>query len=264
MTEERCRFNGANQPRIIPGRHTDTCTDSCTGCQPCERSHCRVCGVSHDAGACPECMAETREALREIGRMCGSLPEEVEHRGVEGEAMFLLAPAANPEARGHLEASVLAGRVSRDAIEITHKRECRDPKCVGCAGELHPEFVLGAWDSVWREALDHDEPVGRFNLAATIDYLDRTMTYMATYPHVAFEEFAGNVRQCAAHLEAVLHDEERGVRANVPCFDCGADLERRLGAAGFEDHWTCRGCKRRYTIAEYNFALRAELEGRSA
>jgi hypothetical protein len=48
-------------------------------------------------------------------------------------------------------------------------------------------------------------------------------------------------------------------------------LERKAAQAGcgqcdqggFEDHWTCGGCKRRYTYAEYNFALRANLEAAS-
>ena len=69
-------------------------------------------------------MAETREALHDIARMCDALPAEVEHRGVEGEAMFLLGPAADPEARGHLEASVAAGRVSPDYLaEVSSSAE---------------------------------------------------------------------------------------------------------------------------------------------
>src|SRR5215216_1653641 len=90
MTDDRCRWNGARNPRTVPGRHEGGCNDeACRGCAPCPSAHCRVCNVAHSAGTCPECMAETRENLREIGRLCDALPEEVEHRGVEGEAMFL-------------------------------------------------------------------------------------------------------------------------------------------------------------------------------
>lgn len=271
-----CRFVANDQPRTIRGRHGDNCPGyydpeqgeriiDCTGCLPCTEPHCRICGSTHVDGTCAECLAETRAHLHDIARMCDALPEEVEHRGIEGEAMMLLAPAANPEARGHLEASVLAGRVSRDAIITSHVKSCEDPdECIGCAGELHPEFVLGTWESVWREALDHDEPRTLFDLAATVAYVDLTMGYMSSHPHVPFKDFALDLRRCMSHLESVLHDQSYGDRANIGCFECRQDLERRLTDTGLEDVWTCRGCRRRYTYAEYNFALRAALEKRAS
>lgn len=248
-----CQWVSRDQPRIIPGRHDDdTCAgDHCTGCLTCTEPHCRICGNTHADGTCAECLADVRTNLRAIGLDCDSLPAEVAHRGINGEAMMLLGPSADPEARGHLEASVLAGRVPADYLDNADH-------------ELHPLFVLGGWDSIWRDALDHDEPTDRLTVVAAVDYLDRQMTYMAGFEHVPFEDFARQLRDCRIHLAAVLHDEERGVRANVPCFDCGSELERQLGKAGFDDHWTCRGhCRRRYTIAEYNFALRASLEAAS-
>lgn len=256
-----CRFVATAQPRVVPNRHIEDCAhDDCPGCQPCTEPHCRCCGRTHANGTCAECLADSREALHTIARRCDSLPAEVEARGIDGEAMMLLGPAANFEARGHLEASVLAGRVSREAIESSHLKGCDDPRCLGCAGELHPEFVLGRWEDVWRDALEHDPPADRFEMAATVDYIDRTMSYMADYPHVPFEDFAKDLRRCGGHLEAVLHDQSRGDRANVGCFECGGDLERRIGDEGFEDFWTCDKCRRRYTSPEYNFALRAKLE----
>lgn len=252
MTTTECRWAGSDRPRITKGRHDDNCPgEPCAGCQPCTEPHCRLCGNTHADGTCPECLASTRADLHEIARDCDSLPSEVAHRGINGEAMVLLGPAADPEARGHLEASVLAGRVPSDYLDVAD-------------GELHPLFILGTWDSVWRDALEHEEPTERLTLAASVDYLDRQMTYMSGFEHVAFEDFAKDLRKCRTHLASVLHDQERGVRANVPCFDCGSPLERQLGKAGFDDHWTCRGyCRRRYTIAEYNFALRASLEAAS-
>jgi hypothetical protein len=201
----------------------------------------------HD-DTCAECMAEIRGNLREIGRLCDALPEEVEHRGVNGEALMLLGPVADPEAWGHVEASVAAGRLPRD---------WQDP-----TGELSPHFVLLRHQMIWRDALEHDDAPDA-SLATAINYLDQNLTYMAGFPWVDFPDFAKDLRTCVGHLLSVLHDQERGVRANVPCFECGSDLERRLGKAGFDDHWTCRNtrCERRtYTIAEFNFALRAALE----
>lgn len=203
--------------------------------------------------------------------MCDSLPEEVEHRGVEGEAMMLLAPATDPERRGYMEASVLSGRLDKfdsdgvlirpgmDSLETSHAKGCKDPRCTGCAGELHPLFVLGTWEMVWRDHLEAPTEL-RATLDRLVDYLDRNLHIMAAEPLVPFEDFAGDVRRCRGHLEAVLHDQNQGDRANVGCFECGGELERKLTTAGFEDVWTCQKCRQRYTYAEYNFALRASLE----
>lgn len=242
-----CKWDGKDRPRIIGGRHNESCADDqCRGCQPCTEPHCRVCGTTHATGTCAECLATARATLHSIAQHCDALPDEVAHRGIDGEAMMLLGPAANPEARGHLEASIAAGRVPPDYLDRADH-------------ELHPLFILGCWDMVWRDALEHDETES-MDLPGVIDYLDRQMTYMAGYEHVAFEEFADDLRRCETHIRAVLHDQNQGDRANIGCFECGADIERRLGDDGFEDFWTCTRCRRRYTVAEYNFALRAALE----
>jgi hypothetical protein len=86
------------------------------------------------------------------------------------------------------------------------------------------------------------------------------LTDLARDPEQDINEFARDIRTCRAHLESVLHDQPKGDPANIGCFECGSGLERRLTDTGFEDHWTCKGCRRRYTYAEYNFALRAALE----
>jgi hypothetical protein len=185
-------------------------------------------------------MAETREALHDIARMCDSLPEEVEHRGVEGEAMFLLGPAADPEARGHLEASVLAGRIPADYLETADS-------------DRHPLFVLGSWDGVWRDALEHDES-NRITLAGAVDYLDRTMTYMGSYEHVPFEDFARDLRTCRTHMESVLHDGEQ-IDRGAPCMSCGVPLERVWGDDGAQDGWKCPRCRQTSTEDQYRFAV---------
>jgi hypothetical protein len=243
-----CRFVASDEPRVLSGRHDADCAGGeCRGCQPCTEPHCRVCGRTHADGTCAECLAEARDDLSAIAVRCGALSAEVLHRGIHSEAMTLLGPAADPEAWGHMTASVKVGRLPADYLAHAD-------------GELHPLFVLGTWDMVWRAELEHDE-AGALTLHGAVDYLDRQMTYMAGYEHSPFEDFARDLRRCLAHIERVLHDQRQGDRANVGCFECGGDLERRLTEGqGFEDFWTCRGCRRRYTQAEYNFALRAKLE----
>lgn len=236
-----CRFVASDQPRAITGRHVEDCLDDqCSGCQPCLDAHCRVCHLAHIEGTCPECMTETREALHEIARMCGALPDEVEHRGTNGEAMFLLGPVADPEARGHLEASVAAGRVSPDYL-------------AEAIGENHPLWVLGTWDMVWRDALEHDG-TELVTIVTAADYLDRTMTYMSGYPHVPFEEFARDLRKCAGHLAAVLHDGEQ-IEKGAPCLTCKRPVTLTTTDKGVTSH--CDRCNRTLTANEYRLAVHA-------
>jgi hypothetical protein len=249
MTE--CRFAGTNQPRIIPARHTDDChDDQCRGCQPCDRGHCRICGIAHTTGTCPECMAETRETLREIARLCDALPEEVEHRGAEGEAMFLLGPAADPEARGHLEASVRAGRISPDYL-------------ADAIGETHPVWVLGTWEMAWRSELEHDDGE-KVTLAEATRYLDEHMSQMGAWPWIPFEDFARDLRRCRTHLEAVLHDGEQIDKTRVPCLDCGAMLLVKYAHRAADDHHACPKCRRIYAPGDFSIAKAGHLASEPA
>ena len=238
-----CRYVSTTEPRTLIGRHEADClSGECIGCQPCLEPHCRVCGRTHVDGTCAECLAETREDLGIIAEMCGALSEEVIHRGVESEAMTLLGPVADPEAWGHLVASVNIGRLPADYIA-----EGR--------GELHPATVLGTWDMCWRAELEHDEPTERFALAVAVDYLARQMTYMAGYEDSPFEDFARDLRRCRAHLEAVLHDGEQRDRG-APCMKCGTLLERAWDFSGVgQDGWRCPRCRQSSTEDQYRFAV---------
>lgn len=254
--DQPCRWRGTDQPRAIVGRHDWDCNDvDCRGCEPCTRSHCRVCGREHAAGACPGCVGAVREDLGEILRLCLALPEEVENRGVNGEAFNLLGPVANAEAWGHRSASILSGRIvpmDCDATELEDVRAWLEK----ADSERHPLWTVATWSMLYRDAFEHDEPTGAVVLANEVGYLDRNLTYAATFVDVPFEDFARDVRASVAHLEQVTGDAERGERTNIDCLDCGAPLERKLGPRGFDDRATCRGCKRLYTGTEYALAVK--------
>lgn len=240
-----CKWDGKDRPRVLIGRHNNDCEDEgCKGCQACVEPHCRVCGMAHGLGACAECLAAIRADLHEIARMCDSLPEEVEHRGIDGEAMMLLAPAADPEAIGHVQASIACGRLPADYLESANH-------------EKHPLFVLGSWDGVWRDALEHDEPNQRLTLMVAVDYLDRTMSYMGGFEHVPFEDFARDLRQCVAHMESVLHDGEQ-IDRGAPCMTCKIPLVRVWGKDVTADGWRCPRCNRTSTEDQYRFAVKAD------
>ena len=84
-----CRWIASDQPRGVIGEHYDDCVgEGCRGCWPCLERHCSVCNLRHVDHAhpvtCPGCVGDVRSDLGTIRVMCGALPEEVEHRGVNG------------------------------------------------------------------------------------------------------------------------------------------------------------------------------------
>jgi hypothetical protein len=274
-----CKFNGRDEPRILPGRHDDDCHGAgpgwhpplmwvdCTGCQPCLESHCGVCHRTHAPATCPECTATQRDELDEIRRICGLLPAEARRRGVNGEAMMLTGPAANAEAFGNHAMSALRGRLCKchargQVCPAYFDKTCPDAAAYleDARDEAHPLWVLGTWENAWRDALDQPSDLKQ-TVARAADYIDRHLHEMAQRDEPDFAQFATELRGCRTHLQTVIHDENQGDPANVGCFECGAKIERKLTERdGFEDHWTCTRCHRRYTYAEYNFALRAQLE----
>lgn len=268
MNELRCRWVASDQPRVMPSRHVEECADdACRGCQPCPMDHCRVCGIEHASGACPGCVGDVRENLSEIRRMCLNLVIEVRHRGVESEAMVLLGPTVDVEAREHWEASVLAGRLvppecdARDLDDVRHWLETADD-------ERHPLLVLGTWAMRYRDAFDHEEPMNRTNVFSEAHYLERNLTEAADELWTPFEEFARDVRSCVAHMERVLHDGEQVDRTRVTCNngDCRKRprLERKYGWADAPDRWACPACEKVYTEREFREAHAKQLRHEGA
>lgn len=254
MSTVICRWNGRTNPRLLTGRHEDTCADeTCAGCQACPESHCGVCQRAHAEGTCPECTAVTRDDLREIGRLCGSLPAEVEHRGVNGEAMMLLGPAADPEAWRNRAMSATMGRLPEGYLD-----DCRD--------EAHPMWVLGTWEQVWRDELGHVTDL-KATLPRLVDYLDREMHVMAGRAEPPFEDFARDVRGCRAHLEDVLMAGERVERTEVPCLECGTLLVKVHKDAEDRDGYECqrKSCDRTwYDQQEFTLAKAEHLKSEGA
>lgn len=257
MTDTKCRFVASDQPRILPGRHRDECPDeTCAGCLPCPMDHCRVCGVEHSVGACAGCVGEVRDSLADIVRMCEALLAEAVHRGVNSEAMVLLGPTVDPEAREHWEASVLAGRIlppecdAHDLADVRRWLETADD-------ERHPLLVLGTWAMQYRDALEHDAPISRADVFTEAAYLDRHLTEAGAYPWTPFEDFARDLRQSITHLERVLHDGEQ-IDEGVPCLKCHRPLTRVWAYGKGEDGWECKRCRERSTEAQYRFAVKAD------
>jgi hypothetical protein len=271
-----CRYVAASQPRVLPGRHGADCAFAaislgrgdmnsaeadpgatasvlgvpgasdgfaCVGCLPCPEPHCRICGRNHAEQTCADCLNDVRGDLAEIVRLCDDLPIEAEIKGIDSEAANLAGPAADWEAWHHARASVRVGRLPEGWQETADH-------------ELHPLFVLGGWDAMVRDALEHDEPNERVTITLAAAYVDRQLTYLAGYVDLPFEDLARDLRQCRAHIERVLHDGEQR-DTGAPCMTCRVPLERVWGSDGTEDGWRCPRCRRESTEDQYRLAVRA-------
>ena len=242
-----CRFVASDQPRVISGRHKDPCTcDGEFGCMACPDYHCVVCGRAHAKAACTGCLEAARSDLQAIGSLCASLPAEAAVKGVQSEAMMLLGPVADPGEWNRATTAAIFEQVHLELVGepgpaalTAYLSDCRD--------ELHPLFVLGGWEQIWRDFLDHQTD-RRITLAGSVAYLDMQIGYMADQVEPAFDEFARELRGCRAHLENVLCDgirEERG----APCVQC----EKRMVKVG--DDWQCRTCHRTVSEDQYRYAV---------
>lgn len=250
-----CYYAGSDQPRMLTGRHLDEGCE-CRGCQPCPWPHCRRCGKEHAEHTCPGCLADVRTDLAEIVRLCATLPAEVEHRGIDSEAMNLLGPAADPESIGHMRASVAVGRVPADWLEVADD-------------DRHPLLVLGTWQQAYAEAFEHVDPV-RITINGAASYLDRNLAYIGAEADVPFEDFARQIADCRSHIERVLHDGEQ-VETGAPCMNCEKPLRRVFGGSPLpwsyrdgssplagEDGWACARCKEWRSEQDYRLNV-AEL-----
>ena len=243
-----CRFVSTTEPRVISGRHQDPCAcdDREMGCLPCPEPHCVVCGQEHAKAACTGCLDAARSDLQAIRDLCLGLPEEAAQKGVQSEAMMLLGPAADPEAWQHHAMSAMVGR-----LDAAYLEDCRD--------EMHPLFVLGGWEQIWRDHLDHYSET-RISVASSVAYLDMQLGYMSDQAEPAFDEFARELRQCRGHLEDVLRDGIREERSQVPCVECETRLTRVYGDKESDDGWLCPRCRRTYSDEEYARAQHFHLE----
>jgi hypothetical protein len=249
-----CKWAGSEQPREMPNG------------DPCRLAHCQSCGHRHvEQKTCPTCIGEARTDLIDIVRLASHLPPEAEepNRGVKSEAAMLTGAVA--------DVGAWRQRRTYGYRDVTGHDKHGNLVFPDRLGENSPLWVLGTWDLLVTEHYGHKR-TKRITLERARDYLAANLSDLAQDPDFPFDDMATDVRKCRSHLENVLHDSRFGDRANVGCFECGGDLERRLidrkpatkktpaVLGGFEDVWTCSKCGQRYTYAEYNFALRASLE----
>lgn len=252
-----CRFVSSSEPRVVAGRHAVPCTcdDRELGCLPCPELHCVCCGREHAKAACTGCLEAARSDLQAIGELCASLPEEAAVKGAQSEAAMLWGPAADPEAWRNYAMSAVRGRLCRcgsrgKSCPSLFGRPCPDAAYLeDCRDEQHPLTVLGGWEQIWRDHLDHHTET-TITLTGALAYLDMQIGYMADQIEPAFDEFARELRGCRAHLEDVLRDGDRAERG-APCLQCERPLILVRGERNQPDHWECPTCRRVLSEGDY-------------
>lgn len=222
--------------------HLRDCSDgSCRGCRTCGEDHCELNGrcaehVEHDAGiyTCPRCIGKVKREVRQIVERYAELPEEIEVKGVDSEALNLHGPAASAEQ--------LAARRRWEA----DRGWCDFPRTLAADDPHHPYAVLGRWDMAIRES--YGPATDLFvTVSRAADYL--TGPVVARFAHTQeFEDFARDVSRCLTHLETVLSDS-REPEKGAPCPTCREEgvaygaprLRKRYGAdvRGRDDTWHC-------------------------
>lgn len=124
-----------------------------------------------------------------------------------------------------------------------------------------PLVVLSFWASWWRTVQGHPhEPSS--TLARLRDYLDDNLHHMGRSQ--VFPRLARDLSRVLNQLENVLCDGDRPEVSRVPCWECGARLEKRYGATLADDHWVCPRCREVYDRGRYDRAKHDHLASTGA
>lgn len=176
------------------------------GDEACNENHCAMRGrcpnhVQHGVGinTCAGCIRKARKDVAAIVELYALMAFDAQVDGVDSEAMNLLGRAAAPEQ--------YSARRAREAALYERQGWCEWPRSEAFRPDdpHHPYSVLGRWDMAMRDQgwlPQSDLLVTVVNAAEGINHaLD------GGFPHGdEFEDFANQIRDCKAHLEAVDHD----------------------------------------------------------
>lgn len=307
---EHCHYD-AELERRVTARHQRYCEAAgCEGCESCTAEHCG-CG-RHLVGAerltCARCVGKTRTDLERIRDLCRLAPAAATERSIGSAVMVLVGPVpehsthAARRAWAHGGGLCLCARSNRTCPDrepmpagpVCEKAADRDkpcshhvcqrrlyrPTCPGLASwleyaddERHPLWVLGTWDMLVAEHLEHTRRA-RVTVAGATAYLAVNLTYLGQDDGFAFDELAREVRQCREHVERVML-VAASPQQGAPCPNCRAagrkarPLERRYTEAGADqaadarDAWVCRikGCGLELSLDEYGKAVWVDYLG---
>lgn len=213
--------------------------------------------------------------LRAIVSLWGDLPEEATYRADDkdlpgGDALAMMAPAANLEAWEHryeaLEAS--RGHLPTFTAIVGGEDYAGDQQA-----ELHPLLVLATWEDAIRD--ERDQPTDlRATVERAADYVGKSVDWMLGINEYGDQNFLGidqlsiDLRRCRAMLENLLHDGERAEWTRVTCISDECDEKPRLmkvyADEVAEDHHKCPACRARYDFDEFKRAAAVHMHSEMA
>jgi len=282
-----CHWNG--EERVTSGHDRYCEAAGCDGCQPCGEDHCRCGRHLRDSEplTCAKCVGKVRFNLTRIGDLCRLAPLAATETGVDSAPAILAGPV--PEHSTHAARRTWAyggglcqcldcpdrrpatqGPICKKATTCLHhvcRRRTWRPTCPGLSDwleyaddEQHPLWVLGTWDMLIAEHLDHTRR-NRVTITGAVSYLVANLTYLAQDQDFAFDELAREVGDCVGHVEKVMGVAPY-VQRGAPCPACrdagrpSKHLEREYAPGQADDAldtWTCptKGCGKTYQPDEY-------------
>jgi hypothetical protein len=270
----------------------------CAGCEPCREAHC-TCGNhlrSSEPLTCAKCVGKVRTNLQRIGDLCTLAPIAATEGGVTSAVMVLAGPVPEHSTHAARRTWVYAGGLCRcgargqtcpDVEQLEgpacSETSCGHPTCARIHGlrvcpdvlswmeyaddERHPLWVLGTWDMLVSEHLDHDRRA-RVTIVRAVAYLATNLTYLAQDKTFAFDELDREVKTCMEHVERVMGVAEH-IQRGAPCPACRVAgrkpkaLERRYDKDRSDDgndRWQCPSklCGQRYELDEYGKVIYLE------
>lgn len=302
---DHCHYD-AELERRVTARHQRYCEAAgCEGCAPCTADHCG-CGrhlVGAEVLTCARCIGRTRDDLERVSDLCRLAPAAATERSIGSAVMTLVGPVPEHSTHAARRAWAYAGGLCRcarrdevcpDTVALegptcAQGHACGHATCARLAGkrscpdllswleyaddERHPLWVLGTWDMLVAEHLEHDRRARVTVLGATA-YLKVNLTYLGQDTGFAFDELAREIRQCREHVERVML-VAASPQQGAPCPDCRAagrkarPLERRYveadanEAIDAKDVWVCarKVCGLELSLDEYAKAIYVDYLG---
>lgn len=207
---------------------------------------------------CLPCLADVRRSLAALVDLYALLPAAM-MGGAYGEPSKPRSDGGEPAFPGGDALVMLAGG-SRGLEQL--RSDDPEPEIPGDPESV--AFELGRWEDDWRLTRGEPAATGVGTVAGAAGYLEVRMGWAADR-HLAFDEFAGDVRRLLSRLRTATATDDRP-EVGAPCFegDCGGTLHRAWTETGLSEDWSCPRCRRVYEPAAYWLAVRSEMETRRA
>lgn len=297
-----CRYV-EGRGHLLATHRRDCESPGCEGCASCRDDHCVMPRCSrhladHEPYVCTKCVGKVRTGLTRIVEMCTLAPIALTEGGTDTAVALLVGPIPERSsymARHHYVTSGATcrcgffGQICPDVEPIegpTCEATCEHITCQRLNGmrvcpdvlawldnaddERHPLWVLGTWDMLIAEHLDHKRTL-RVTVPTAAAYLASNLTDLARFEDFAFDEMAREIENCKDHVEQVMAVAAY-VQKGAPCPKCRDEgrkakaLEHHF-ADGHQDdahdEWVCptKACVKTYTPDEYSKFVYVEYLG---